>query len=282
MLKVVSMNNIVRNNIIKNYPCPDSLGLDMGAYNYRGFNNIASGNHIYNNVITGVSVGGTPLYLGENGTGGKNIGNTFKNNIVYNNGGTWYRTREDGSWPRDSHNQQMKVQVSPNVRDNVFVNNIFFKTDAERILWLNDAYYSVEQVQTWNDRHFSGNLQTDPLLDPKSQRPLPGSPVSDAGASLATITAGSGSGTTVTVDDPYYFSDGFGLIPGDTVQIGNQLAAIRAIDYRKGTLTLVRAISWSRGDAVNLPYSGSAPDIGAFEKGPPTPPRLPVSDPAHP
>ncbi|HBG07223.1 MAG: hypothetical protein A2075_09595 [Geobacteraceae bacterium GWC2_58_44] len=265
MLKLVSMNNIVRNNIIKNYPCKDSLGLDMGAYTYGGFNNIATGNHVYNNVITGVSVGGTPLHLGENGTGGKTFNNTFKNNIIYNNGGTWYQTRDDGSWPRASSSQQMKIQVSLNVRDNYFVNNIFYKSDATNILWVNNAYASVAQAQSWKPDLFWGNLQADPLLDPKSQRPLAGSPVKDAGASLTTITSASGSGTTITVDDAYYFSDGFGIINGDNVQINNQLVAIKAVNYATNTLTLARSISWTEGDAVNLPYSGKAPDIGAFE-----------------
>jgi hypothetical protein len=267
MLKVVSMNNIVRNNIVRNYPCKDSLGLDMGAYNYRGFNNIASGNHVYNNVITGISVGGTPLYLGENGTGGKSINNTFKNNIIYNNGGTWYQTQKDGDWPAASKNQQMKVQVSLNVRDNFFSNNIFYKSDVKRIMWVNDAYYTVEQVQEGNRKLYKGNLQTDPLLDPKSLRPRGGSPVKDAGADLTTITSPSGSGTKITVEDAYYFSDGWGLVTGDTVQIDNQHATIKAIDYGSNTLTLASSVSWNQGDPVNLPYHGAAPDIGAFEIG---------------
>lgn len=271
MFKLVSRDNIVRNNIIRDYPCPDSLGLDMGAYHYDGFTNVASGNRVYNNVITGVSAGGTPLFLGENGTGGKSVGNTFKNNVVYNNGGTWYRSKRDGSWPRRSLDQQMKVQVSLNVRDNRFVNNIFFKKDEERILWLNDAFYSVEQAQSFNGRLFSGNLQLDPMLDPRTQRPHPRSPTRDAGAHLANVTSPDGSGLTVAVDDPLYFSDGFGLIPGDTVQINGRTARIAAIDYAAGTLTLATPLAWRRGDAVSLPYTGSAPDIGAFESPSPLP-----------
>ena len=270
MFKVVSMNNIVRNNIIKNYPCKDSLGLDMSAYNADGFSNIASGNHVYHNVITGILVGGTPLFLGENGTGGKSIDNVFKNNIIYNNGGNWYQTRRDGSWPRASRSQQMKVQVSLNVRDNLFVNNIFFKSDEKRILWLNDAFYTVEQVQSWNGRLFQGNLQIDPLLDTKTQRPLKDSPVTDAAAPLTTVTSASGSGDRIAVEDPYYFSDGFGVAPGDTVQVGKEVVEIKEVDYASRTLTLARSISWRGGAPVTLPYLGKGPDIGAFEAGAPT------------
>jgi hypothetical protein len=270
IFNLVSMNNIVRNNIIKNYPCKDSLGLDMSAFNSNGFTNIASGNHVYHNVITGILVGGTPLFLGENGTGGKSINNVFKNNIIYNNGGSWYQSRKDGSWPRASHKQQMKVQVSLNVRDNLFVNNIFYRSDESRILWLNDAFYTVEQVQSWNGRLFQRNLQTDPRLDPKTQRPLKGSPVTDAAAPLTTVISASGSGDSLTVEDPYYFSDGFGVVEGDTVQVGKELVGIKQIDYASRTLTLARSISWREGAPVTLPYLGNGPDIGAFEAGAPT------------
>lgn len=270
MFVLVSMNNIVRNNIIKNYPCKDSLGLDMSAFNSDGFTNIASGNHVYHNVITGVQVGGTPLFLGENGTGGKSINNTFKNNIIYNNGGTWYQSRKDGSWPRTSRSQQLKVQVSLNVRDNLFVNNIFYKSGESRILWLNDAYYTVEQVQSWNGRLFQRNLQTDPLLDPGTQRPLRGSPVTDAAAPLTTVTSASGSGDRIQVEDPYYFSDGSGVTGWDTIQVGKELVAIKDIDHESRTLTLARSISWRSGAPVTLPYHGNGPDIGAFEAGAPT------------
>ena len=269
MLKVVSMHNIVRNNVIKNYPCADSLGLDLSAYHYDGFSNIASGNHIYNNVITGVSAGGTPLYLGENGTGGKSVNNIFKNNIIYNNGGTWYRTNSDGDWPRSSAQQQMKVQVSLNVRENLFINNIFYKSDESRIMWVNNAYVTVAQAESWKPELFRGNLQIDPRLDPLSQRPLPGSPVRDAGAWLTTVTTSSGSGAVLQVEDAYYFQAGSDLAAGDAVQINDQIVALKGIDYASNTLTLARPVSWSQGDPVNLPYYGAAPDIGAFESASP-------------
>jgi len=262
MFKLVSMNNIVRNNIIKSYPCKDSLGLSMEAHSYGGFTNMASGNHVYNNVITGILVGGTPLFLGENRTGGKTFNNTFKNNIIYNNGGTYYQTNVDGSWPSNSYNLQMRVQASPNVYNNTFKNNLFYKTGISGVMWVNDGYYSVTQAQAWNPTLYSGNLQTDPLLDSTTLRPKTNSPVKGAGASLTTVTSASGSGSTLTVADAYYFTAGLGLVTGDTVQIGKQLATIKAINYATNSLTLARSISWRQGDTVNLPFGGTAPDMG--------------------
>ena len=262
MFKLVSVNNIVRNNIIKSYPCRDSLGLTMEAYNYGGFNNIAANNRIYNNVITGIGVGGTPLYLGDNGSGGKNYNNVLKNNIVYNNGGTYYQTNQDGSWPSDTANLQMRVQTSAAVYNNTFQNNLFYRNGISGLLWVNNAYYSVAQAQAWNPTLYKGNLQTDPMLDPTTLRPLAGSPAKNAGAALTTVTSASGSGTTLTVADSLYFSAGLGLIAGDTIQINGQRAAIKAINYATNTLTLASSISWTQGAAVNLPFSGTAPDLG--------------------
>ena len=262
MFKLVSVNNIVRNNVIKSYPCKDSLGFTMDAYNYGGFNNIASGNRIYNNVITGIAVGGTSLNLGENGTGGTNFNNVLKNNIVYNNGGTYWQTNQDGSWPSDTANLQMRVQVSSKVYNNSFKNNLFYKSGISGLLWVNNAYYSVAQAQSWNPTLYSGNLQTDPLLDPATLRPLANSPVKGAGASLTTVTSASGSGSTINVADAYYFTAGLGLIAGDTIQVKGQLASIKAINYATNTLTLGSAISWTQGDTVNLPFGGTAPDMG--------------------
>lgn len=278
MFKLVSRNNIVRNNVIKDYPCPDSLGLTMEAHSYGGFTNIATGNHVYNNVITGIGVGGTALFLGENKSGGKTFNNILKNNVIYNNGGTFYQTNKDGQWPPRTRHLQMRVQVSPNVYDNTFQNNLFYEPGRSDVMGLKEGSYSVAEVQAMAPAWYSGNLQTNPLLDPVTQRPRPGSPVKGAGASLTKITSASGSGRTLKVDDAYYFSAGLGLVDGDVIQINGQRAAIESIDYSTGTLTLARTISWKQGDAVNLPFSGRAPDIGLLEPPPEDRPRQALQD----
>ena len=55
--------------------------------------------------------------MGENGTGGKCFNNIFKNNVVFNNGGSNWQTNLDGSWPADSYNQQMTGAETPVVRE---------------------------------------------------------------------------------------------------------------------------------------------------------------------
>lgn len=109
-----------------------------------------------------------------------------------------------------------------------------------------------------------------------------GSRMIDAAGPLTTTSA-AGSGTSMVVKDASYFYDGHGIAheTGDTIQLigGRDAAVVKAIDHATQTLTLDRALTWSKGQGVALRYAGSAPDIGAFEfeidrtgEGRPSPP----------
>lgn len=101
-------------------------------------------------------------------------------------------------------------------------------------------------------------------------RLAPGSRLIDAGGPLTTTVA-TGSGTSMAVTDAFYFYDGYGIAnePGDTIQLlgSTETAVVRAIDYKTNTLTLDRAVTWTKGQGVALRFAGSAPDMGAFESG---------------
>lgn len=93
------------------------------------------------------------------------------------------------------------------------------------------------------------------------------SPCIDAGGFLTSTTSG-GSGRIIAIKDSLYFSDGFGLVPGDLVQIGtNSSVRIMSVDHQAKTITVERSITWNSGDHVSYPYSGAAPDLGAYEYG---------------
>ena len=98
----------------------------------------------------------------------------------------------------------------------------------------------------------------------------PGSRMIDAAGPL-TVTMAAGSGTTLAVKDALYFYDGRGIPgeAGDTIQLigGTETAVVKAIDLKANTLTLDRALTWSKGQGVALRYAGAAPDMGAFEFG---------------
>ncbi len=94
-----------------------------------------------------------------------------------------------------------------------------------------------------------------------------GSPAIDAGGFLTNTTNAGNNSTTLQVGDSRLFTDGFGIAgEGDTIQIGSETPVlITSINYATNTLTLAEARTWSNGANVGFPYSGSAPDIGAFE-----------------
>jgi hypothetical protein len=94
-----------------------------------------------------------------------------------------------------------------------------------------------------------------------------GSPVIDRGAFLTT-TASAGNGTVIPVDDPDYFIDGFGIVPGDEIQLEGQTPAVRivSIDRDARQITVDAALTWTAGLGVGMRYNGAFPDIGAFER----------------
>lgn len=94
------------------------------------------------------------------------------------------------------------------------------------------------------------------------------SPGVDAGVFLTTVV-GSGTGNKLRVVDSRFFTHGYGLVPGDVVQLkgSTERATITALDRASHTLTLSTALSHSDGQGIALAYQGSAPDVGAREAG---------------
>ncbi len=94
------------------------------------------------------------------------------------------------------------------------------------------------------------------------------SPAIDAGNWLTYITSESGSGTSFVVVDALWFYDGWNIEgeTGDTIKTqSGQTAVITSIDYTTNTINLNQSISWTQNESVATNYSGTKPDIGAFE-----------------
>ena len=94
-----------------------------------------------------------------------------------------------------------------------------------------------------------------------------GSPAIDQGVFLTT-TSSAGSGTVIPVADASCFIDGFGIVEGDRLQLEGQTQVVRivSVDYAANRLTVDAPLTWTSGLGVGLPYTGSKPDIGAFER----------------
>lgn len=258
-MSVRTQSNIMRNNL---FFYNDGPGLVL--YTGSGQPYDASHGHIYNNVFfhngfTAIVMTGSDgrynsglLFDNTGGTSGRQSTNvSIRNNLFWDNNGTsvsFYYT---------------------NAASEDIVGN-YYQTVANRDATGNSAVTLA-----------SGNLQStaDPLFANTSGTPdvsnpnqfdfhvQPGSPAVNAGVFL-TKTTTAGSGTVIPLEDAGFFIDGFGIVPGDRIQLQgqSQTAGITSVDYSTNQLTIDTTLTWTAGLGVSLPYSGQAPDIGAFEQ----------------
>lgn len=129
---------------------------------------------------------------------------------------------------------------------------------------------TIDAAAAQNPLLFSKNVNARPVF--VAVRPAlmadfqlqPSSPGVGAGVFLTTAS-GSGNTKRLPVHDSLYFSDGNGLLPGDTIQLQGttQTATVVAIDRVANILTLSVPLTFSSGQGVALAYAGAAPDVGA-------------------
>lgn len=136
--------------------------------------------------------------------------------------------------------------------------------------WHGELLSTAEADQS-RPGQFQDNLDVAPQFASEEQddfRLKPESGCRDAGLPLATVTT-AGAGQVMRVDDARWFFDGFGIPgeEGDLIMVGNErkIARVQRVDVASQTITLDRNLAWKEGDAVSLPYVGSAPDLGAYE-----------------
>lgn len=84
-----------------------------------------------------------------------------------------------------------------------------------------------------------------------------GSPAIGA-ARCWTFASGAGSpSTSLVVENPYVFTDGFGIVQGDSIDIDGDVRRITSINYSTRTLTLSSGASWSDNDSVWFYVNGA-------------------------
>ena len=180
--------------------------------------------------------------------------NVFKNNIFFGNRMTLWLCQPD-------YKTKSKT---------CFVNNVLCgMKPGEKILGYETKQFTLAEAQKDLAELYQGNVESDPQFADAAKKDFhlkDGSPCIDAGANL-TATSADGSGKVVPVEDALYFCDGFGIIDGDLIVVGqNKPVKVTKVDSEKKTLEVDREIAWKKGDAVNQPFSGKAPDIGPLEK----------------
>jgi hypothetical protein len=180
-----------------------------------------------------------------------------------------------------------KSKVFPN--DNYMYNNIMLNVDVKgtgqddpgaKLFYYDQDMWakSVSEMQTDYPAYFHNNVEKNPQYANANTGNFAlsssNSPAIDAGAHLTTTGVAAADTNIVPVDDVYFFSGGFGIPgEGEWVKIGsNPLVQVISVTHptdpkitSAGTLTVSSNISFASGDNVDLPYTGSAPDIGIQE-----------------
>ncbi|MBA1443488.1 MAG: right-handed parallel beta-helix repeat-containing protein [Gammaproteobacteria bacterium] len=251
-IQYAGQNGIIRQNVFY----ANNSGLGMQNYSQEARFN--THNRVYNNVFHKNLCGGITTM--DSSVGGFED-NLFANNILNRNTDC---ERPDAPYQHVYRNDMSGYQFDSN--------NFFSGNPGDNVIghW-GSSGISLADAQNTKPAFYVNNLEQDPQFVDEVNRDFtlePTSPMIDAGRFLTTA-AGSGSGTTLVVDDAGYFYDGFGIDgeAGDEIQLqgSNETAIIVGINYVSHTITLDRALSWNAGQGVALKYNGSAPDMGAFE-----------------
>ena len=272
-IQFAGQDSIIRRNLFF-----DNNGGGLGLTTYYDEAEYDTGNRVYNNVFYrnrfgGIQVSGSTTYAFYD--------NIMKNNIFFRNDFVNWNGVYDGWGWTNAGGKPFQVWVTTAGQGYVFDNNnILNLTSGENhvIAHADDYEYgdpANRSLAWWRQTHpsnYINNSEMNPSFMNENARDFrlqPGSPMINAGAFL-TRTAGAGSGTSMQVADAKYFYDGYGIEgeQGDLMQLqGGGTARVTAINYANNTLTLDRSLNWNNGQGVSLAYSGSAPDIGAYESG---------------
>jgi len=258
--KVFFTDGIFRNNLIYDnwdYPLASNSYIDLPTTGDVPLE--LNNSRIYNNTFVN-----NPTFLWgfsgpKNGTPIRS--NKFINNIFANNdyfGDFVFFTLES----------------SGVTNDNQFHNNLLYGNAFEQaLIYINGQNYTAKKMNDELSSQSSGNIDVNPGFVSMEDRNFSLSNNSEAinRGSFLTKALNSDKGRKIQVGDARYFYDGFGIEgeEGDIIVIGQSKLMARVVhtDLEKNELTLDRDLSWEAGDQVNLPFSGKAPDLGAFQYG---------------
>jgi parallel beta-helix repeat protein len=238
--------NLVESNRFS-YTRAASADYRYNGIQYSGQNGIVRRNVFYENQGGGLNF---QVYSNE---ALYNSGHRVYNNTFFNN--RCYAVAASGS---SSSGQYFDNRV----KNNIFYRNVGCNGESAQTNIGNTSAVILEN---------NGMLSASPSFVNELKNDLrlnQGSSMIDAGT-FATLTAGAGSGTQMTVDDAGYFFDGNGIPgeAGDLIQLSgqSQTARITAINYSAKTITLNQSLTWTDRQGVHLAYTGSRPDMGAYE-----------------
>lgn len=259
--KIGGISNIIRRNVFID---GKTQGMAFASVVGSTLPN-ASKNKVYNNNV--YNCRGGAVHISSNASSwNAPVDNVYKNNIIY-------QTRTDpDSWDVDF---VFETNLQGWYGDAFVGAEVAYNCIAYDASATNQKVKSFHGIQTLSYMEsnyssvFHDNVQANPQWvssDPTVASDFElavGSPCLEAGGNLTTAVGAGSASTSLTVDDASYFCDGFGIVDADYIQIGNGSSVqITSINYNTNVITLASARTWSNGDGVNLPYAGSAPNIG--------------------
>ncbi|MFO7947840.1 MAG: right-handed parallel beta-helix repeat-containing protein [Armatimonadota bacterium] len=267
--KLFVIDSIFRTNLVfRNYYMP----LVINSYHYRGFPDPFAmlDSRLYNNTWYRNHDGAFQMvdYGGESDRDHWVDGNIFVNNIFANNdpGGEhkslylWGNIGTNNKWLSNAFRGDEPGQVA-----------IRYDDVSPGLTEWPGLVMTAEEANEKKPEQFEGNADLPPhFVDAEADnyRLAEDSPCIDAGRPLTTATE-AGEGRMIPVEDARYFYDGFGIPgeQGDRIVIGTdrQEARVDVADIQKNILQVDREVSWGAGAPVTMPYTGEAPDLGAYE-----------------
>ncbi|MEA3400513.1 MAG: right-handed parallel beta-helix repeat-containing protein [Armatimonadota bacterium] len=259
---------IVRRNLVTDCQAGFYLFLNRGNIE----SNTCEGNRICHNVVYGCGHGGAFKYNGLAfivcGTGATFGDNIAVNNVIFGN-----RHADGRHFQGFPATTQIGYHAGALPKDlQLFSNVIVSERPSEPVIasiTSGRRQYTLAEFEHAHPAAAAGNVNLDPGFvdaDNYDFRLRDTSPCIDAGRPLTTAVE-AGQGTLLRVGDATWFTDGYGVIEGDMVRVGEQRARVVQADYAAGTLTLDEPLRWTAGSGVSLDYHGKAPDIGAVEMG---------------
>jgi hypothetical protein len=258
--QTTSRDVIVRNNVFY-----DNYGGILLEKGYKIYNNtLVSNNRDYTGANSSYFSAPGPGFTGMLSYGDSMI--VIKNNIIC---------------------QQAHGELALNVfamKGAAIDANLYANSNGVAFADAGGAQFTRYSFTAWQQRVAAagiGGAEAHSLVAAPSFRSVPDHPVSgaagldfrlasgsaaiDAGTALTTTTS-AGSGRLLQVADAGLFFDGFGATTGDTIVVANAgWAVVTAVNRTNSTLQIDRSLSWSSGAAVNRPFYGANPDIGAME-----------------
>jgi|GEM_PF-2789644 len=79
------------------------------------------------------------------------------------------------------------------------------------------------------------------------------------------LTQSLNSGTasrTLKVKDARWFCDGWNMVTGDRIKVGDTFATVTNANWETGELNLIESITWQVGDSIYYTHEGQQPSIG--------------------